>query len=132
MTDTVLTEDRGAVRLMTLNRPDKLNAINGALSADLKASLASADADDNVAAVVLTGAGRAFSAGADMKEAESHAGRSHRERIQASSGSTALYDAIMAIDKPVIAAIRGYALGGGCALVMASDIVAARPRLTSG
>ena len=125
MSDTVLSEDRGAVRLLTLNRPDKLNAINGALSSDLRAALAAAHADDSVAAVVLTGAGRAFSAGADMKEAASHAGRSHRAWIQASGGSTALYEAIMGIDKPVIAAINGYALGGGCALVMASDMVVA-------
>ncbi len=125
MTDTVLSEDRGAVRLLTLNRPDKLNAINGALNADLSAALAGAHADDNVAALVLTGAPRAFSAGADMKEAQSHASRGHRARIQASSHSTSLYEAIMAIDKPVIAAVNGYALGGGCALVMASDIVVA-------
>lgn len=125
MTETVLTEDRGAVRLVTLNRPDKMNAINGALTNDLKAALATADADDKVAAVVLTGAGRAFSAGADMKEAQSHTGRGQRANIQASSGSTTLYEAIMAIDKPVVAAVSGYALGGGCALVMASDIVVA-------
>jgi len=125
MADTVLIEDRGAVRLLTLNRPDKLNAINGALSADLKASLLAAHVDDNVAAVVLTGAGRAFSAGADMKEAQSHSGRSHRAWIQAAGGSTGLYDSIMSIDKPVIAAVNGYALGGGCALLMASDMVVA-------
>ncbi|MCA8927871.1 MAG: enoyl-CoA hydratase/isomerase family protein [Alphaproteobacteria bacterium] len=125
MTETVLVEDRGAVRLLTLNRPDKLNAINGALVQDLLAALAAAHGEDSVASVVLTGSGRAFSAGADMKEAQSHAGRSQREHLQASGGSTALYEAIMAIDKPVIAAISGYALGGGCALVMASDIVVA-------
>jgi len=125
MADTVLAEDRGAVRLLTLNRPDKLNAINGTLTSDLKAALAAANADDSVAAVVLAGAGRSFSAGADMKEAQSHAGRSHRARIQAAGGSTALYEAIMGIDKPVIAAVTGYALGGGCALVMASDMVVA-------
>jgi enoyl-CoA hydratase/carnithine racemase len=125
MTETVLIEDRGAVQLLTLNRPKQLNAINGALNAELRAALAAADADDSVAAVVLTGCERAFSAGADMKEAQTHAGRSHRATIQASGGSTVLYDAIMMIDKPVIAAVTGYALGGGCALVMASDIVVA-------
>lgn len=125
MTETVLAEDHGGVRLLTLNRPDKMNAINGALTNDLKVALVAADADDNVAAVVLTGAGRAFSAGADMKEAQSHAGRGQRGNIRASMGSTALYEAIMAIDKPVVAAVSGYALGGGCALVMASDIVVA-------
>lgn len=125
MTETVLAEDHGGVRLLTLNRPDKMNAINGALTNDLKVALAAADADDKVAAIVLTGSGRAFSAGADMKEAQSHAGRGQRANIQASPGSTALYEAIMAIDKPVVAAVSGYALGGGCALVMASDIVVA-------
>ena len=125
MTETVLVEDHGGVRLLTLNRPDKMNAINGTLTNDLKAALAAADKNDTVAVIVLTGAGRAFSAGADMKEAQSHAGRGQRANIQASTGSTALYEAIMAIDKPVIAAVSGYALGGGCALVMASDIVVA-------
>lgn len=125
MADTVLVEDRDAVRLLTLNRPDKLNAINRALIVELTAALAAADADDVVAAVVLTGAGRAFSAGADMKEAQSHAGRGQRATIRAAGGSTALYEAIMAIDKPVVAAVSGYALGGGCALVMASDLVVA-------
>jgi enoyl-CoA hydratase/carnithine racemase len=125
MTETVLAEDRGAVRLLTLNRPKQLNAINSALSAGLKAALSAADADDSVAAVVLTGSERAFSAGADMKEAQTHGDRSHRATVQASSGSTALYEAIMGIDKPVIAAVTGYALGGGCALVMASDLVVA-------
>lgn len=125
MSDTVLAETRGAVRLLTLNRPGKLNAINSVLTADLTAALSAANADDNVAAVVLTGAGRAFSAGADMKEAASHADASHRSRIQTAGRSTALYEAIMEIDKPVIAAVSGYALGGGCALVMASDIVIA-------
>ncbi len=125
MTDTVLTEDRGPVRLLTLNRPRQLNAMNAALMAELMAALTAADADDSVVAVVLTGSERAFSAGADMKEAQSHSGRSHRAWIQASGGSTALYEAIIGIDKPVIAAVTGYALGGGCALVMASDMAVA-------
>ena len=125
MTDVVLVENHGPVRLLTLNRPDKLNALNGELTAALKAALLEADADESVAALVLTGAGRAFSAGADMKEAASHRGRGQRQTIRAAGGSTALYETVMAIDKPVVAAIRGYALGGGCALAIASDLVVA-------
>lgn len=125
MSDTVIVEDRGSTRLLTLNRPDKLNALNGELTATLRQALSAADADDDVRAVVLTGAGRAFSAGADMKEAATHAGRPQRQAIRAAGGSTALYEAIAGIDKPVVAAVRGYALGGGCALVMAADLAVA-------
>ncbi len=125
MADVVTIEDRGSVRLLTLNRPDKLNALNGALTAALRAALADADADPKVAALVLTGAGRAFSAGADMKEAASHAGRAHRATIRAAGGSTALYETLMGIDKPIIAAVNGYALGGGAALAISCDLVVA-------
>lgn len=125
MSDTVIVEDQGSTRLLTLNRPDKLNALNGELTATLRRALSAADADDAVRAVVLTGAGRAFSAGADMKEAAAHADRPQRDAIRAAGGSTTLYEAIAGIDKPVVAAVRGYALGGGCALVMAADLAVA-------
>ncbi len=125
MADEVLIEDRGAVRLMTLNRPDKLNAVNGALTDALMAAIQAAGADDGVAAIVLTGAGRAFSAGADMKEAASHKDRSQRATVAAAGRSTRLYAALIGLDKPVVAAVNGYALGAGAAIAMSADLVVA-------
>lgn len=125
MSDVILVEDRGNVRLLTLNRPDKLNAFNRELTKTLLDAIRAADADQSVGAIVLTGAGRAFSAGADLKEAQAHAGIGQREAIRGSVGFTELYDVVMAIDKPVVAAVSGYAVGAGCALVMAADMAIA-------
>lgn len=125
MSDILLIEDRGAVRVLTMNRPDKLNALNRALCDAIAAAAREAGADDSVAALVLTGAGRAFSAGADMKEAAAHAGRSHRQTMQAAPSVTVHFDAVAGIDKPVVAAIEGYALGGGAALALSCDLAVA-------
>lgn len=125
MSELVLQEDKGAVRLLTLNRPDKLNALNHDLSTALLHAIDAAHRDDAVAAIVLTGAGRAFSAGADMKEAESHRGRSHRGTMQAAAGSTAVVTALIEMDKPAIAAVNGFALGAGCGVAIACDLVVA-------
>lgn len=125
MSDLVLAEDKGAVRLLTLNRADKMNAFNEDLTSALLAALEAAQQDDGVAAIVLAGAPRAFSAGADMKEAASHSGRSQRAAIAAAARSTALFAAIMEIDKPVVAAVTGYALGAGCAIAVSCDLVVA-------
>jgi enoyl-CoA hydratase/carnithine racemase len=113
MTGTVLTEDAGgAVRVIALNRPQRLNAINPELLEDLIAALHAADHDPAVRAVVLTGAGRAFCAGDDLKEfgAQSTnevATRAYIERIQD------VTRAIVLGDTPVIGAMRGWAVGGG-------------------
>lgn len=125
MTDLILTEDKGAVRLLTMNRHNKMNAFNGALSSALISALEQAGADDKIVAVVLTGGPRAFSAGADMKEAASHASRTQRQAIAAAQLGTALYDAVARLDKPVIAAVTGYALGAGCAVAISCDMVIA-------
>lgn len=125
MSDLVLSQDIGAVRLLTLNRHDKMNAFNGALSSALIAALGVAAGDDAIAAVVLTGGPRAFSAGADMNEAASHAGRPQRQAIAAAAQITALYDAVAHLDKPVIAAVNGYALGAGCAVAISADMIIA-------
>jgi len=125
MADILLTEDHGPVRLLVINRPDKLNAINGELSAALVAALAEAAADDSVAALVVAGEGRAFSAGADMKEAAAHAGQSQRSAVQGSGRSTGLFDAFLNIDKPVVAAVSGFALGAGCGIAISCDLVVA-------
>lgn len=125
MPELIEQQDRGAVRLLTLNRPDKLNALNGALSGGLEQAVRAAGADPSVAAIVLNGRGRAFSAGADMKEAEAHRSQSQRAAVAASGHATAVVEAIMGVDTPVIAAVNGFALGAGCAMAIAADIVVA-------
>lgn len=125
MSDLILSADKGAVRLLTMNRHEKMNAFNGALSSALIEALSQAAGDDAIAAVVLTGGPRAFSAGADMKEAASHGDRTQRQAIAAATHGTALYDAILGLDKPVIAAVNGYALGAGCAVAISADMVVA-------
>jgi len=132
VTELVIAETDGAVRTLTMNRPDKLNALNGALSEALVAALGDADADDSVAAIVLAGAGRAFSAGADMKEAESHRGRSQRQALRAAIHSGGPIQALLDTPKPIIAAVNGFALGAGCAIAISSDLVVAGEGATFG
>jgi enoyl-CoA hydratase/carnithine racemase len=125
MTGTVLTEDAGAgVRVVTLNRPHRLNAINAELLEDLIAALDAAGRDTAIRAVVLTGAGRAFCAGDDLKEfasqARAEAGtRAYVERIQD------VTRAIVLGDKPVIGAVRGWAVGGGLEWTINCDFAVA-------
>ena len=121
----VLIDTEGSIRLLTLNRPEKLNAINDALSHALKSAIKEAANDDNVSAILLTGAGRAFSAGADLKEATSNSRRPQREALNSAISSTSIYDALIACDKPVIAAVNGYALGAGSAVAVSCDLVLA-------
>lgn len=114
----VLVERRGAVGLAILNRPAKLNALNSQLTSELQAALESFDADDQIGAIVITGAGeRAFSAGGDMAE--------QRARLTGQlNGPPRKFAAAAArtCAKPVIAAVRGYCFGGGALLASACDI----------
>jgi enoyl-CoA hydratase/carnithine racemase len=113
----VLVERRGRVGIATLNRPDKLNAMNTQLMQELEAAVKEFDADDEIGAIVITGAGtRAFSAGGDMKEqrAQIEAGTVGQRRSASS--------VVRAAKKPVLAAIRGYAFGGGALLAINCDI----------
>ncbi len=125
MTGTVLTEDPGdGVRVITLNRPQRLNAIVPELLEDLIAALQAADRDPAVRAVVLTGAGRAFCAGDDLKEFASQSKdeattRAYIERIQD------VTRAMLLGDRPVIGAIRGWAVGGGLEWVINCDFAIA-------
>jgi enoyl-CoA hydratase/carnithine racemase len=121
----VLKDTEGSIRLLTLNRPEKLNAINDALSHALKSAIKEAASDDNVSVILLTGAGRAFSAGADLKEAASNGRRPQREALNSAINSTSVYNALIACDKPVIAAVNGYALGAGSAIAVSCDLVLA-------
>ncbi|MDO9129262.1 MAG: enoyl-CoA hydratase-related protein, partial [Anaerolineales bacterium] len=117
---SILTETRGRVGLITLNRPEAMNALNGTLLSELMAALSAFDADDNIGAMVITGSERAFAAGADIKAmAEATA-------VEMLTGSfVESFDSIRKIKKPVIAAVSGYALGGGCELAMSCDMLVA-------
>jgi enoyl-CoA hydratase len=117
----ILTEVKGRVALITLNRPKQLNALNPRLMQELGAALQGFDADESVGAIVLTGSGKAFAAGADigvMKDFDF-------QHAYLSNYITRDWEHIRSVRKPVIAAVAGYALGGGCELAMMCDILIA-------
>jgi enoyl-CoA hydratase len=118
--ETLLVETRGAVTLITLNRPQALNALNSQVLSDLIAAFAAFDADDSQRCAVLTGSDKAFAAGADIKEMAS---QSFADMY--GGNFFAGYDRVTATRKPMIAAVAGYALGGGCELAMMADIIIA-------
>jgi enoyl-CoA hydratase len=119
--DVLLIRRDGRVATLTLNRPKVLNALNAELLARLGAALAELDADPNVRAVILTGSGdRAFAAGADIGELNALTGAADGERLARAGQAITL--AIEQLRAPVIAAVNGFALGGGCELAMACDI----------
>ena len=119
MTDTVLYETEGAVATITLNRPDALNSFNREMRADLAAATARARVDSAIRAVVITGAGRCFSAGADLK-AGFKTGE-EVERIVNEEYRPSLVD-IAEMDKPVISAVNGFAAGIGLAYALVCDL----------
>jgi len=117
---TVLYSRDGNVGIITLNRPERLNAINGGLLRDFIEQLETAREDKEAISVILTGAGRAFCAGEDLKE--SSAGKSFETWIEETDGLQEVQRMIMSLGKPLIAAVQGYALGGGCEFAMSCDI----------
>ena len=119
--ENILVETRGRVGLVTLNRPKALNALNDALMDELGDALLAFDADDAIGAMVIIGSEKAFAAGADIG---SMATWSYMDVFK-SEYITRNWETLKRIRKPVIAAVSGYALGGGCELVMMCDIVIA-------
>ncbi|MFM2410609.1 MAG: hypothetical protein RL481_1437 [Pseudomonadota bacterium] len=118
--ETILVETHGAVTLITLNRPQALNALNSQVLDELIAAFAQFDSDDSQRCAVLTGSEKAFAAGADIKEMSS---QSFADMY--GSNFFAGYDHVVATRKPWIAAVNGFALGGGCELAMMADFIIA-------
>src|SRR5689334_24187959 len=118
--ETVLVEKRGAVTLVTLNRPQALNALNSQVLKDLIAAFAAYDSDPEQRCLVLTGSEKAFAAGADIKEMSSQ-GFADMYTQDCFAG----WERITATRKPWIAAVAGYALGGGCEVAMMADFIIA-------
>ncbi|MAZ18903.1 enoyl-CoA hydratase [Oricola sp.] len=132
--ETILTEKRGSVVLITLNRPKALNALNSQLLEELLEAVTKFDADAKIAAMVITGSDKAFAAGVDIKEMQSF------DYVDVYMNDfVAGWDRFAATRKPIIAAVSGYALGGGCELAMMCDFIIAgesakfgQPEITLG
>lgn len=132
--ETIIVEQRGSVGLIRLNRPQALNALNRAVLDDLTAALGAFDHDDRIGCVVLTGSEKAFAAGADIKEMQPI---NFVDAYLADMFSD--WQKVERVRKPIIAAVSGYALGGGCELAMMCDFILAasnakfgQPEITIG
>jgi enoyl-CoA hydratase len=123
----ILTETRGRVALISLNRPDALNALNRELLTELTAALKAFDEDEAIGTIVITGNERAFAAGADIKEMAGASAVDMLKRDQIS-----LFDLIQQIKKPIIAAVSGWCLGGGNELAMSCDMIVASEKARFG
>ncbi|BDA87147.1 enoyl-CoA hydratase [Aureimonas sp. SA4125] len=132
--ETIRLETRGRVALVTLDRPKALNALNMALLAELSDALSTISRDEGIGAIVITGSEKAFAAGADIKEMQA-LGFAEAFLGDFAGG----WDAVAATRKPMIAAVAGFALGGGCELAMMCDFIIAadtarfgQPEITLG
>lgn len=119
--EPIRLDTRGRVGVITLNRPKQLNALNDALMDQLGAALLAFDADDGIGTIVITGSERAFAAGADI---DAMADWSFMDVYQ-SGFITRNWETIRRVRKPVLAAVAGFAMGGGCELALACDIIVA-------
>ena len=130
MTDFVLSERRGAVGILTLNRPQVLNAWNAAMRDQLTAALTTMEEDAEVRAIILTGAGdRAFGAGQDLNETKTF----NPDRAEEWIGEwDSLYDRIRSLSKPIIAALNGVAAGSAFQVALLCDLRVGHPGVTMG
>src|SRR5438477_9166515 len=133
--ENILTETRDRVGVIRLNRPQRLNALNGALAKELSAALAAFEADPAIGCIIVTGNEKAFAAGADIGAMAEW----DYQKVYADDYITKDWDDIRRVRKPIVAAVAGYALGGGCELAMACDIIIAaetakfgQPEITIG
>lgn len=121
----VLISTENAIRVITLNRPEKRNALNDELIAALKSALREADADESLRCIVIRGAGKDFCSGADLASIQKIATASYEENVEDARSLAELFLLIRQIRVPVIAAVHGRALAGGCGLATACDLVIA-------
>jgi len=119
-TETIIVERRGRVGIVRLNRPQALNALNATLRNELLGAVETFDADAEVGCILITGSDKAFAAGADIKEM---ADKSYIDIFRADYAAD--YERLTRVRKPVIAAVAGFALGGGCELAMMCDFIIA-------
>jgi enoyl-CoA hydratase len=119
-TETITVETRGRVGVVRLNRPQALNALNATLRSELLAAVEAFDADAGIGCIVITGSDKAFAAGADIKEM---ADRSYVDIFNADYAAD--YERLTRVRKPIIAAVAGFALGGGCEVAMMCDFIIA-------
>jgi enoyl-CoA hydratase len=133
--ENILVDRKGAVGIITLNRPQALNALSAGLIKDLGAALDAFESDDAIGAVIVTGSEKAFAAGADIKEM---AGKTYMDAYL-KNFVTDGWERITTCRKPIVAAVAGYALGGGCEVAMMCDTVIAadtakfgQPEITIG
>jgi enoyl-CoA hydratase len=128
----LLCETLGSVRILRMNRPEKLNALNTALTEALLAALEEADVSDNVRALVLAGEGRAFCAGADLGEFKDLTPKNQQLVLDRADLTTKLQMRLQTISKPIVSAVRGAAMGGGAGLAVGCDMMVAASDLKLG
>jgi enoyl-CoA hydratase len=133
--ENIVLERKGGVGIITLDRPKAMNALNAALVAELEAALEALDTDDDIGCIVITGSAKAFAAGADIKEMQP---KSYMD-VYLEDFITNGWEKVSQVRKPVIAAVAGYALGGGCEIAMMCDFIIAadnarfgQPEITIG